>query len=131
MSYWRRLTMTNIEYLDSLVLRYGHRVFARYNAKDIPVNVYIGRPSILGNPFATRDSKTLEDRIGNCIKYKFYLFDIIKTNSRPDIIQAIKDLKDKNVVCWCSNGKQSTTEGARYCHGHIMLSACDYLNREQ
>ena len=75
------------------------------------------------------DSKTLKDRIDNCIKFKFYLHEIIKTNSNPSLISAVRALKGKNVVCWCSNGTTSTSEGARYCHGFILLSACDYLNQ--
>ena len=120
--------MTDIEYLDSLVAGYGHRVFAKYNAKNPDIDIYIGRPNILGNPFATNDSKTLDDRINNCVKFKYYLHDIIKTNSNPTLINAVRALKDKNVVCWCSNGTTHVSEGARYCHGHILLSACDYLN---
>lgn len=123
--------MTDVEYLDSLVLDYGNRVFAKYNAKNPEIDVYIGRPSILGNPFMTNDSKTLQDRIDNCVKFKFYLHNIIKSNSNPTLISAVKALKGKNVVCWCSNGTTSTSEGARYCHGHILLSACDYLNNIQ
>ena len=121
--------MIDIEYLDRLVSDYGHRVFARYNANDPFNDVYIGRPSILGNPFMTTDSKTLQDRIDNCIKFKFYLHDIIKNNSNPVLISAVKALKGKNVVCWCSNGTTHVSEGARYCHGHVLLSACDYLNQ--
>ena len=120
--------MNDVEYLDSLVSTYGHRVFAKYNAKDVNDVVYIGRPSILGNPFMTMNNKTLQDRISNCIKFKLYLHDIIKTNSNPELITAVKELKGKNVVCWCSNGTSHIRDGARYCHGHIVLSACDYLN---
>ena len=123
--------MTDIEYLDSLVSAYGHRVFAKYNAKNPSLDVYIGRPSILGKPFMTRNNKTLKDRIDNCVKFKFYLHDIIKTNSNPALINAVRALKGKNVVCWCSNGTTHVSEGARYCHGHILLSTCDYLNGVQ
>lgn len=120
--------MTDVEYLDNLVATYGHRVFAKYNAKNPDIDVYIGRPTILGNPFMSDDSKTLDDRINNCVKFKFYLFDIIKNNTNPHMLEAIRVLKNKNVVCWCSNGTTHVNEGARYCHGHILLSACDYLN---
>lgn len=123
--------MDEVEYLDGLVSVYGDRVFAKYNAKNPELDVYIGRPSILGNPFMVNDSKSLQDRIDSCIKFKLYLHAVIKTNSNPPLISAVKALKGKNVVCWCSNGTSNLTEGARYCHGHILLSACDYLNGEE
>ena len=122
----------DIEYLDSVVAKHGHRVFAMYNAKVSDTNVYIGRGrgSIMGNPFATNDSKTLQDRIDNCIAYRNHMFQVVRTNSDPQLIQAIKDLKGKNVICFCSNGTDSVSKGARYCHGHIILNICEYLNKD-
>ena len=120
--------MTDLEYLDDIVNYYGHRVFAKYNKVVDKDNIYIGRPSILGNPYMIRDSKTLEDRIDNCIKFRNNLFNIINTNSNPKFIEEVKNLANKNVICWCSNGTNSVARGARYCHGHVLLYACDYLN---
>lgn len=120
--------MTDLEYLDNVVRDYGHRVFARYNRDLDDDTIYIGRPSTLGNPYMTRDSKTLEDRISNCIKFRNNLFMIINSNSNPKLIEDIKNLTNKNVVCWCSNGTNHVKDGARYCHGHVLLYACEYLN---
>lgn len=124
--------ITDTLYLNNKVAKYGHRVFAVFNRKPDDNNVYIGRGkgSILGNPFMTGSNKTLQDRKDNCIKYRNYLSDIIRTNSNPEMIAQIKALKDKNVVCFCSNGTDDVSKGAQYCHGHIMLSACDFLNKE-
>lgn len=122
--------MTDLEYLNDVVQHYGHRVFAKYNKEPDQDNIYIGRPSILGNPYMTNDSKTLQDRIDNCIKFRNNLFEIINTNSNPELIEAVRNLDGKNVICWCSNGTSSVTGGARYCHGHVLLYASDYLNGE-
>lgn len=117
----------DIEYLDSVVAKHGHRVFAMYNAKVSDTNVYIGRGkgSILGNPFGKPNS-----RVENCIKYRNHMLQVVRTNSDPQLIQAIKDLKGKNVICFCSNGTDSVSKGARYCHGHIILNICEYLNKD-
>jgi hypothetical protein len=116
-------------YLNNKVSQYGHRVFAVFNRKPDEDSIYIGRGkgSILGNPFMTGSNKTLQDRKDNCIKYRNYLSDMIKTNSNPEMLAQIKALKDKNVVCFCSNGTSSVEDGAQYCHGHIILSASHYL----
>ena len=42
---------------------------------------------------------------------------------------AVADLHHKNVVCFCSNGT-STEDGARYCHGHILLAYAMALSLE-
>lgn len=117
----------DIEYLDSVVAKHGHRVFAMYNAKVSNTNIYIGRGkgSILGNPFSKPNS-----RVENCIRYRNHMLQVVRTNSDPQLIQAIKDLKGKNVICFCSNGTDSVSKGARYCHGHIILNICEYLNKD-
>lgn len=122
--------VTDLDYLDMVVKDYGQRVFAQYNKTPDANNIYIGRPSILGNPYMTNDSKTLQDRMDNCIKFRNNLFEIINTNSNPALIKAVRELDGKNVICWCSNGTDSVKHGARYCHGHVLLYACDYLNGE-
>lgn len=120
--------MTDVDYLNMVTNRYGNRVFAQYNKEADENNIYIGRPSELGNPYMTNDSKTIEDRISNCIKFRNNLFTIIRADVNPGLIEQIKNLRDKNVICWCSNGTDSITKGARYCHGHVLLYASDYLN---
>lgn len=122
----------HLEYLNTLVAKYGSRVFSMRNKKPDADNIYIGRGkgSILSNPFFTKDNKTLEDRINNCISYRRWIANVINTNSNPELIQQIKNLKGKNVICWCSNGTECVASGAKYCHGHIILAVCDHLNSQ-
>lgn len=122
--------MNDLDYLNMVVNDYGTRVFAKYNKEPDNNNIYIGRPSVLGNPYMTGDSKTLQDRMDNCIKFRNNLFMIIRGGLNPELVEKVKNLKGKNVICWCSNGTNSVTGGARYCHGHVLLYACDYLNGE-
>lgn len=114
------------EYLDNLVHTYGTRVFAKFNAPPDIDTVYIGRGSLFGNPFKTAANKTEQSRIDNCLKFREYLNRKIKI--LPDFALAVSKLHNKTVVCYCSNGTTSVETGARYCHGHILLSAAHHLN---
>lgn len=114
------------EYLDQLVNEYGNMVYARYNAPKNLDTVYIGRGSIFGNPFKTNDSKTLQDRMNNCISFRHYLIAKIETDGY--FRQEVKKLHGRVLVCFCSNGTRSLDDGARYCHGHVLAAGASYLN---
>lgn len=119
--------MSDKDYLDDLVFRYGHRVFAKYG-KNTPSNsVYIGRgrPGIFGNPIPLDDIHNVEERIVCAMKYRDYLFDRLK---KDEVFKAeVMTLEGQSVSCWCSNGTSTLEDGARYCHGHILLAAVDWL----
>ena len=114
------------EYLDHLVNKHGDKVYARYNAPKGLDTVYIGRGSVFGNPFKTGESKTLQDRMDNCMRFRRYL--TAKINIDPRFREEVKNLLGQTLVCFCSNGTRSLDDGARYCHGHILVAATTYLN---
>lgn len=120
--------MRDADYLQMVLDKYGHRVFSMKNKKADDDNIYIGRPTEFGNPYRTAENKTLQDRMSNCIKFRNNLFTIINGNINPVLIEKIKNMVDKNVICWCSNGTCSMAEGGQFCHGHVLLYAADYLN---
>ena len=122
--------MRDIDYLQMVLENYGQRVFSVKNKTPDDDNIYIGRPTEFGNPYMTMQNKTLQDRMNNCIKFRNNLFAIINGNLNPGLVESIKKLVDKDVVCWCSNGTCSIDEGAQFCHGHILLYAADYLNNK-
>ena len=66
--------------------------------------VYIGRPSIWGNPFTIGKDGTREEVI---LKYDLWIA------TRPDLAEkARKELRGKDLVCWCS---------PKPCHGDSLL----------
>lgn len=70
--------------------------------------VYIGRPSVWGNPYEIGKDGNRQEIIE---KYKLYL------ESRPDLIEKAKqELKGKNLVCWCS---------PLPCHGDILIKVAN------
>ncbi len=41
-----------------------------------------------------------------------------------------KELANKNLVCFCSNGTNNLELGAKYCHGHVLKAMAVHLNNK-
>lgn len=77
-------------------------------------DVYIGRPSIWGNPFSHLDNTkakfktaTREEAVA---KYKEYLL------QNPELLKKLPALKGKILACWCS---------PKSCHGDVLAELAD------
>ena len=66
-------------------------------------SVYIGRPSKWGNPFVIGKDGTREDVIR---QYEEYVM------SMPSLLEALHELRGKDLVCWCS---------PYCCHGDVLI----------
>lgn len=73
-------------------------------------HVYIGRPSIWGNPFEIGRDGTREEVIA---KYREWI------QTRPELLEALPTLRGKVLACWCS---------PRPCHGDILLELANGPN---
>jgi len=76
-------------------------------------DIYIGRPSPLGNPFSNKHGTlaqfVTEDPIAD---YREYLLNKIK-NKDEAIITALKQIKEDSIlVCWCK---------PKPCHGDVII----------
>jgi hypothetical protein len=81
------------------------RVWNKKSDRGIPKNaVYIGRPSLWGNPFVIgRDG----DRKEVIQRYRAYIL------SKPELLSLAKELlRGKDLVCFCS---------PEPCHGDVLL----------
>jgi len=66
--------------------------------------VYVGRPSIFGNPFVLGKDG---DRDAVVDKYRVWLL------SKPQLVEAAKrHLQGKDLVCWCAPAR---------CHADVLL----------
>ncbi len=82
-------------------------------------DVYIGRPSVWGNPWGiTKDSKadffvcTREEAVANYEKWlKGEDFSGVLSERRMEILRRLPELKGKTLGCWCS---------PKICHGDIL-----------
>ena len=73
-------------------------------------DVYIGRPSQLGNPFLIGPDGTREQVIE---KYRAWLL------SQPDLLAKVPMLKDLTLGCWCA---------PKACHGDVLAQLADASN---
>lgn len=81
-------------------------------------DVYIGRPSIWGNPYSHKDgtlakykTKTVQEALD---KYREYLTPEMKDRAR-------KELKGKVLGCWCKTKKNPDAP----CHGDILVEVAN------
>jgi hypothetical protein len=76
--------------------------------------VYIGRPSIFGNPYRIGYDGT---RVEVIQKYELYVVDRIKHD--PWFRDAVKGLHGKLLSCWCRSLP---------CHGDVLVKIAEELN---
>jgi Domain of unknown function (DUF4326) len=68
-----------------------------------PYDIYIGRPSLWGNPFEIGKDGSREEVI---TKYKEWI------STQPDLLDKIHTLEGKTLGCWCS---------PKPCHGDVLI----------
>ncbi len=73
------------------------------HCKKEPYDVYIGRPSIWGNPFVIGKDGSREEVIQ---KYKEYIL------NKPELLKQLYKLKNKVLGCWCK---------PQACHGDVLV----------
>lgn len=74
-------------------------------------DVYVGRPSIFGNPFHT---KAGEDRMQVIARYKDYFLE--RVESDPEFRAAAEKLRGKILGCHCK---------PKPCHGDVIAAWCN------
>lgn len=117
--------MDDTKYLDTVMQKYGHHVFAMFNAPKDAIYIGRGKNSIFGNPYPMKGEQT---RAQVCLNYRKWLLNKIQTDA--NFAEQVKNLHGKNLTCFCSNGTNNRQSGAKWCHGHILLSCADYLHNK-
>ncbi len=77
------------------------------HCKKEPFNVYVGRPSIWGNPFEIGKDGTRGEVIE---KYREYLL------GNPELLALLPTLRGKVLGCWCA---------PEACHGDVLAALAD------
>jgi len=75
-------------------------------------DVYIGRPTIFGNPFVIGKHGTRDEVIE---KYRVYFEKRVRNDN--EFLLAVMALKNKRLGCFCK---------PMNCHGNVI---CDFLNK--
>lgn len=90
------------------------------HCKRQPFDIYIGRPSPLGNPFSPKDGTKAKYKVSSreeaVEKYEEYLLSNIK------LLSYLRDLKGKILGCFCSPLK---------CHGDVLAKLANLPNLPQ
>ena len=81
------------------------------HCKKAPFDVYIGRPSIWGNPFQIGKDGTREEVIQ---KYREYIL------SKPELLEQLESLRGKTLACWCK---------PQSCHGDVLVELLNQAER--
>ena len=82
------------------------------NIKDEPYDVYIGRPSMYGNPYKIGRDGTREDVL---TKYYWYI------KGSDWYMKKIYELKGKTLGCHCK---------PKRCHGDVIISLIEEMDVE-
>lgn len=77
-------------------------------------SIYIGRPSVWGNPYRIGKDGT---RVEVIQKYEGYLL------SNPELLAALPSLRGRVLACWCA--PQEGFKGRLLCHGQILAGLAD------
>ena len=72
-------------------------------------DIYIGRPSIWGNPFVIGQDGSRSEVVE---KYAEYIL------SKPELLEKLHELKDKKLACFCA---------PLACHGDILKALAEEL----
>lgn len=83
-------------------------------------DVYIGRPSIWGNPFSHKDGtlakfkcETREEAVN---EYRYWL------REQKDLLEKLPELEGKTLGCWCK---------PQSCHGDVLIEMIEQLKDEE
>jgi hypothetical protein len=80
------------------------------HCKKSEYDVYIGRPSLWGNPYSSKNGTLAKYRCGSeseaIQNYEVWI------ESQSDLIEELKTLKGKLLGCWCS---------PKPCHGDVLV----------
>jgi hypothetical protein len=82
-----------------------------------PYDVYIGRGSVWGNPFAINDAAG-DTRDVVIEKYRAHLFNLVKNGEVT--LEQLRELDGKTLGCFCK---------PKPCHGDIIVKAVEWAKR--
>ena len=83
------------------------------HCKKHPYDVYVGRPSVFGNPFSCKPKSVAEIKV-NTVEDAVACHEAW-LETQPELVAQIKrELKDKVLGCWCAPGKP--------CHAQTLAS---------
>ena len=77
-------------------------------------DVYIGRPSIWGNPFSHKEGTKAQFKVSSRQEAVEKFHEWILT--KPELLARVKELRGKTLACWCK---------PLACHGDVLAELAD------
>lgn len=94
--------------------------------RDFGEGVYIGRPSLLGNPFVMKNEADREKVIA---QYRIWLWQKVKERDKifAELVRVKKlaEQGDVYLVCWCRS-----KSNPKACHGDVIASCIEWMIKE-
>jgi hypothetical protein len=88
----------------------------------VPFDVYVGRPTKWGNPFASKPSKIAQFRTAS-VKESLDLFEK-GLRECPDMVAMAKaELAGKTLACWCAPKGGVGIDDNLICHAQLLARA--------
>lgn len=93
-----------------------------------PYDIYVGRPSIFGNPFTHKTGTSAEIQVSTreeaVLAYKNWILGLDFTDLEPSrrkaILKELPKLRGKVLACWCA---------PLLCHAHVLAELSNNLPR--
>lgn len=96
-----------------------------------PWDVYVGRPSVFGNPWSHKAdtlakfrTKTVEQAVNN---FEIWLngtgFKDVLQEERKRLLERLPELTGKVLACWCDDDKP--------CHARVLVAKVDSIKKDE
>ena len=86
--------------------------------RDLPYDIYVGRPTWWGNPFSHEKHTLAKFRVATrevaVHSYAKWLME------QPQLLAELPSLKGKVLGCWCDRHKAPFQSKLYLCHGHVL-----------
>jgi hypothetical protein len=83
----------------------------------LPYDIYIGRPSIWGNPYSHKEGTLAKFKVATVEEAIEKYRDYVKASSY--LLNRLYELDEKTLGCWCM--PKNPIKGKYYCHGQILI----------
>lgn len=84
-------------------------------------SVYVGRPTVFGNPWALSDLRCQGERAGLVALYREWL--AYKVDDYPEarsrLFACLSELRGKDLACWCPLPEAGQVD---HCHAAVLLA---------
>lgn len=113
-------------------------IIHKMRTQNMPNTVYVGRPSVLGNPYTIHDTRIegheKVDSIEEAVQeYEQYFDDIVDAGEDEEFLNELEKIYalaltgDVYLACWCKDEVKPFNTDYKLCHADVIR---DFINYE-